>query len=170
MKAWQYSSTAGGIEKNLVLNQNVPVPSLAPYIGARDSVLLVRVLSASLNPVDYKVPELGIVSRAVTGMQATPGLDFCGRVVQSTPTVDDFAVGDLVFGHLDFQQHGTTGEYIVVPTKHCARVPEGVSIDEAATLGVAAVTAYRTWCPLSSFFTSESSDGGEVHVGANAQA
>jgi NADPH:quinone reductase-like Zn-dependent oxidoreductase len=141
MKAWQYSATAGGIEKNLVLNEAVPVPVVSSRLG--DSELLIQVLAASLNPADYKAPELGFVARAVIPTPATPGMDFCGRVVQTTSTVDDFAIGDVVFGFLGPQQHGTMGEYIVAPTKRCAHVPDGVSVDEAAAVGVAAMTAYR---------------------------
>jgi NADPH:quinone reductase-like Zn-dependent oxidoreductase len=141
MKAWQYNSTTGGIEKNLVLNDGVPLPTLSSRLG--DAELLVKVIAASINPADYKAPELGLVARAVIRTPATPGMDFCGRVVETTRTVDDFAIGDLVFGRIGPQQHGTTGEYIVAPTKACAHVPHGVSPDEAAAVGVAGLTAYR---------------------------
>ncbi|KAK4234615.1 hypothetical protein C8A03DRAFT_18520 [Achaetomium macrosporum] len=145
MKAWQYSATTGGIEKNLVLNDSAPVPTISSRLG--DSELLLKVLSAGLNPVDYKVPELGLVARAVIRTPATPGLDFCGRVVQTTRTVDEFAIGDLVFGRIDGQQHGTMAEYIVAPTKACAHLPDGVSVDEAAAVGVAGMTAYHAIAP-----------------------
>lgn len=141
MKAWQYSTTAGGIQNHLVLNDSAVLPTLSSRLG--DAELLVRVLSASINPADYKVPELGAVARVVIHTPATPGMDFCGRVVQATRTVDEFAIGDLVFGRIDAQQHGTCAEYVAVPTKACARVPEGVSVDEAAAIGVAGMTAYR---------------------------
>jgi NADPH:quinone reductase-like Zn-dependent oxidoreductase len=145
MKAWQYSSTTGGIEKNLVLNDSVPIPTVSSRRG--DAELLIQVVSASINPADYKAPELGLVARAVIRTPATPGMDFCGRVVQTTETVDDFAVGDLVFGRIDVQQHGTTAEYVVAPTKTCTPVPEGVSPDDAAAVGVAGITAYQTIAP-----------------------
>lgn len=151
MKAWQYSATAGGIEKNLALHDSVPVPAMSSRLG--DSELLVQVLAASLNPADYKAPELGFVARAVIRTPATPCMDFCGRVVQTTGTVDDFAIGDLVYGYLGPQQHGTMAEYTVAPTKACARVPDGVSVDDAAAVGVAGMTAYRKLSILSQFET-----------------
>jgi NADPH:quinone reductase-like Zn-dependent oxidoreductase len=146
MRAWQYSGVTGGLEKNLVLADAVPLPTVSSRLG--DGELLVQVLSAGLNPADYKVPELGLVARTVIRLPATPGMDFCGRVAQATRTVDDFAIGDLVFGRLDPQQHGATGEYIVAPTKACAHVPQGVAVDEAAAIGVAGMTAYRTFLSL----------------------
>ncbi|GAB1318554.1 Reticulon-4-interacting protein 1, mitochondrial [Madurella fahalii] len=145
MKAWQYSTAAGGIENNLVLNDSVALPTLSSRLG--DAELLVRVLSASINPADYKLPELGPIARVAIRTPATPGADFCGRVVQATRTVNGFAIGDLVFGRIDPQQHGTCAEYIVVPTKACTHVPEGVSVDEAAAIGVAGITAYHTISP-----------------------
>ncbi|KAK4149916.1 hypothetical protein C8A00DRAFT_18473 [Chaetomidium leptoderma] len=145
MKAWQYSATTGGIEKNIVLNDAVPLPTVSSRLG--DAELLIRVLAASLNPADYKGPELGFIARAVIRTPATPGMDFCGRVVQATRTVDDFGIGDLVFGRIDAQQHGTMAEYIVAPTKACAPVPEGLSVDDAAALGVAGMTAYHGIAP-----------------------
>ncbi|AEO67253.1 d7561735-1ef8-4a7b-b4e3-6cfbdf27a518 [Thermothielavioides terrestris] len=145
MRAWQYTTTAGGIEKNLVLKESVPIPTTSSRLG--DNELLIQVLSASLNPVDYKLPELGVAARAVIRTPATPGGDFCGRVVQTTRTVDSFAIGDLVCGRINPQQHGTLAEYIVAPTKACAHVPQGVDVDEAAALGVAGITAYQTIVP-----------------------
>ncbi|KAK4118848.1 GroES-like protein [Parathielavia appendiculata] len=142
MRAWQYSSATGGIERNLALHDSVPLPRL---LG--DSELLIKVVAASINPADYKVPELGIIARAVIRTPATPGMDFCGRVVQTARTVDEFAIGDLVFGRLDPQQHGTLGEYIVAPTKACAHVPDGVTPDEAAAVGVAGITEYQCIAP-----------------------
>lgn len=141
MRAWQYSATAGGIEKNLVLNDSIPLP--ASFSGLGDADLLVKVLSAGLNPVDYKAPELGIAARAVIRTPATPGTDFCGRVVQAGRTVDGFAIGDVVFGRIQPQQHGTMAEYIVAPTAACVHVPQGVGVDEAAAAGVAGLTSYR---------------------------
>lgn len=145
MRAWQYSKTAGGIEKNLALNDSVPLPTLSSRRG--DAELLIQVLSAALNPADHKVPEMGLAARAVIRTPATPCMDFCGRVVQTTGTVDDFAIGDLVFGRLDPQQHGAMAQYLVAPTKACARVPDGVSPDEAAAMPLAAMTAFCASSP-----------------------
>ncbi|KAL2267869.1 hypothetical protein VTJ83DRAFT_5146 [Remersonia thermophila] len=145
MKAWEYSTAAGGLEKNLVLNPSAPVPTLSPKLG--DSELLVRVLAASLNPADHKVAELGVLSKLAVRHPATPGMDFCGRVVQTTSTVDNFAIGDLVFGNLGVTQHGTLAEYIVVPTKACAHVPDGVSVEDAAATPVAGLTEYEAISP-----------------------
>ena len=143
MRAWRYSTTVGDIEGKLELHDDVPLPALSPSPSS-SSELLVEVLSAGLNPVDYKVAELGLVGRAAVRTPATPGCDFCGRVVQTASSSgSDFAIGDLVFGRVSPQQYGSCGEYLVAPAKSCARVPDGVAVDEAAAVPVAGLTAYR---------------------------
>lgn len=147
MRAWRYSTTVGDIEGKLELHDDVPLPALSPSPSS-SSELLVEVLSAGLNPVDYKVAELGLVGRAAVRTPATPGCDFCGRVVQTASSSgSDFAIGDLVFGRVSPQQYGSCGEYLVAPAKSCARVPDGVAVDEAAAVPVAGLTAYQAIVP-----------------------
>ncbi|CCC12667.1 unnamed protein product [Sordaria macrospora k-hell] len=146
MRAWQYSQTTGGLEQNLVLKDDVHVPTLSPRVG--DNELLIEVLSASINPSDYKVAELPLnLGRAVVRTPATPAWDFCGRVVKTTNTVDNFRVGEIVFGRQPPTQQGACGQYIVASAKACASLPSGVDVDEAASIPCAGLTAYQTIAP-----------------------
>ena len=151
MKAWQYSQVAGGLEKNLKLNNNAALPPKANSLGP-DQVL-VRVLSSALNPVDYKFPQVPIVGGLIVKRPAFPGLDYAGRVVASGPnsrkiSSEDLKPGQLVFGKLDGPtQFGTLAEYTVVPRSGCVPLPEGVKPDDAAAAGSAALTAYQTLVP-----------------------
>src|ERR1700744_1212146 len=99
MRAWQFSSTRGGLEKNLGLNSLAPVPPHDARSLGKDGVL-VKVLAASLNPVDHKIAEIPIVGRFAVGMPASPGLDFAGRVAAAGDH-SGVKVGQLVFGRLD---------------------------------------------------------------------
>lgn len=144
MKAWQYTDTSGGLEKHLELNE-IPRPPepLAEF------EILVEVTSASINPADYKVPELGLISRSVISRPATPGMDFSGRVASLGAKVDSFRVGEAVFGRLAPKQRGSLGQFVVVDTKGevCVPLPDGVDADAAAAVGTAGVTAYETIAP-----------------------
>jgi NADPH:quinone reductase-like Zn-dependent oxidoreductase len=141
MKAWLYSSTTNGLEKNLTLNASTRAP---PTISG-DNVLI-QVLSASLNPADFKVPEMGLLARKlVIGTPASPGMDFCGRVVIAGPGASAFSPGQLVYGCLSKPaQFGSLGEYLVASASLLAPVPEGVEIDHAASIGIAGQTAYQS--------------------------
>lgn len=66
MRAWQYTSTKGGIVPNLNLN-DIPVPTPKPKQH------LVQVLTSALNPVDYKPAEIAVFSRLMIPKPATPG-------------------------------------------------------------------------------------------------
>lgn len=140
MKAWLYSSTSGGLEKNLHLDTTARAPP-AP----QGSQVLIRVLSASINPADYKVPELGLPARLYIGSPASPGMDFCGRVVTTGPLARHFREGTLVFGSAAHPiRFGSLAEYTLLPADQIAVVPEGVDVDSAAGVGIAGQTAFQS--------------------------
>ncbi|KAK3399810.1 hypothetical protein B0T20DRAFT_169540 [Sordaria brevicollis] len=165
MRAWQYAQTAGGLEHNLVLKDDVHVPLLSPRQG--DNELLIEVLSAAINPSDYKVAELPLnLGRALVRLPATPAWDFCGRVVKATNTVDNFRVGEIVFGRLPPGQQGACGQYIVASTTACASLPNGVHVDEAASIPCAGLTAYQTIAPYVKAGDKVFLNGGSGGVGS----
>ncbi|KAK7414962.1 hypothetical protein QQX98_006287 [Neonectria punicea] len=144
MKAWQYSTVQGKLEDAISLN-DVAMPSASSL--AKDQ-LLVQVISASLNPVDYKIPESGLIGRLMISRPATPGLDFCGRVVAKHPSSTAFKEGQLIFGGFASSSSlGTLSQYMVISEKCCASLPAGVDPDDAAAVGTAATTAYQSLMP-----------------------
>ena len=151
MKAWQFSQTAGGLEKNLKLNNAAPLPPKAKSLAADQ--ILVQVFSATLNQIDYKFAEIPVLGNLVIKKPSSPGLDYAGRVVAAGPnskkvSSEDWKPGQLVFGKLDAPtQYGTIAEYTIVPRAGCVPLPEGLSLDEAACIGTAALTAYQCIVP-----------------------
>ncbi len=87
VRAWQYSSVKGGLDKNLKLN-TIPTPK------PKNNQHLVQIIAVALNPVDYKPAEL---INKFYPHAATPGLDFVGRVAKPASGTA-FKIGDLVFG------------------------------------------------------------------------
>lgn len=148
MKAWQYSNLDGKLEDALQLNNAVPIPDRNSLTKGQ---LLVQVISASLNPVDYKYPETAIIGRLTIPRPATPGIDFCGRVIAKHTSNAAFEEGQLVFGGFPGSviHKGTLAEYVVIPGGCCAALPEGVDPDDAAAVGTAATTAYQSLMPES---------------------
>lgn len=78
MQAWMFTSASPTIEENLTLNSTAPLPDGSAALKAGQ--VLVKVLVASLNPVDYKFPEIPFFSRLISGSPSIPGMDFAGRV------------------------------------------------------------------------------------------
>ncbi|SCO92608.1 related to zinc alcohol dehydrogenase [Fusarium oxysporum] len=145
MKTWQYSTVTGTLEESLSFVEDAPMPDAS---NLRPDQLIIQVISAALNPVDYKLPESGLVGRIMIPRPATPGLDFCGRIYATHANNTTFKKGELVFGGLAGGfRFGTLGEYSVVSTAECARLPPGVQPDHAAAVGTAATTAYQSLPP-----------------------
>ncbi|EXJ89501.1 hypothetical protein A1O3_02568 [Capronia epimyces CBS 606.96] len=145
MRAWQYTQTHGGLERNLTLNTAAALPPHDAKTLGQDRVL-VQILATSLNPVDYKFAELPVVGRLMIKKPASPGLDFAGRV--AAPGGGELATSTLVFGRLDAPgQFGTLAEYTVARKQALAVLPEGVSAQDAACVGTAGLTAYQCIIP-----------------------
>lgn len=143
MEAWQFDTARGGLEKNLARPAaGVPKPHIT------DDQVLVEVHSAALNPADYKVPELGLVSRALVPSPSIPGMDFCGQVCEVGRKVTSYREGEMVFGlRSEPLGHGSLGQYIAVSEEMIAAVPKGADVDDMAGVGVAGLTAYQSIVP-----------------------
>ncbi|KAL6407188.1 uncharacterized protein AUP68_10015 [Ilyonectria robusta] len=144
MKAWQYSTMNGKLEDCISL-KDIPKPTQSSLSTGQ---ILVQIISASLNPVDYKLPESGMLGRMMISRPATPGLDFCGRVIAKHPSSSAFEEGQLVFGGFASSKGpGTLSQYTVIPEAFCAALPAGIDPDDASAVGTAATTAYQSLMP-----------------------
>ncbi|GAA1771033.1 NADP-dependent oxidoreductase [Nonomuraea sp. AD125B] len=122
----------GGPEVEAFAEVERPVP------GAGQ--VLVAVRAAGVNPVDWK-------RRTGYRPPGAPAADFpavfggevSGVVEQVGDGVEEFAVGDAVFGN---PVSGGYAEYALLPAGLTARKPDGLSFADAATLPIAAATAY----------------------------
>jgi len=139
MKAWQFATAAGGIENNLF----VPATG-APKPTISDDQILVEVYSVALNPADYKTAETWLFAKTVVPSPKIPGTDFCGRVAATGNKVDSFQIGEMVFGACDALYSGSLGQYVAVSRNMLASMPEGLNVDDAASIGVAGLTAYKS--------------------------
>jgi len=145
MKAWQFSATKGGLEKHFTFNPSASAP---PSSKLSPEQVLIEVISMSLNPVDYKIPELPLVGRLLIPRPASPGIDFCGRVLSTGSAASSLFPNQTVFGRLDAPtRFGTMGEYIIAPLAGTAPLPPGIDPDHAAAIGTAALTAYQCIIP-----------------------
>ena len=109
----------------------------------------VEVISMSLNPVDYKMAEFPLVGRLLMGKPASPGIDYCGRVVSAGgATTSVLQPGQVVFGRLDAPtKFGTLGQFIIAPRPGAVPLPSGIDPDHAAAIGTAGSTAYQCIVP-----------------------
>lgn len=144
MKAWQFTAP-GPIINTLRLATDVPRPDAA---SLQPGQVLVRVVSAGINPVDYKLPELGLAARAVLGFPKTPGVDLSGTVVAIGEGVEGVKAGDHVLGWVKpFGKTGALAEYAVLDKEGWVRLGDGADMDEAAGAPTTALTALQSIQP-----------------------
>ncbi|MEE4025276.1 NADP-dependent oxidoreductase [Gordonia sp. PKS22-38] len=122
----------------------LPTPKVGP-----DSVL-VRVRASSVNPVDWKVREGYLDQVMDTVFPAVPGWDVAGVVEQVGLDTPEFHVGDEVFGYVRKDlvggavAGGTFAELVAAPVRTLAHKPAAWSLEEAAAVPLAGLTAYQT--------------------------
>lgn len=123
----------GGPETEALVEIDRPVPG--------PGQILVTVRVAGVNPVDWKL-RTGYRRPGDTGERPFPavlGSEVSGVVAAVGEGVEGFAAGDEVFGN---PVAGGYAEYTLLPAALAAHKPAGLSFTDAATLPVAAATAY----------------------------
>jgi NADPH:quinone reductase len=103
----------------------------------------VKIEVSGVNPTDWK-SRSGATGRPVSGFQI-PHHDGAGVIDAVGTGVDSGRVGQRVWTWLAAygQPWGTAAEWCVVPEDQAAPIPDGVSAELAASLGVPAMTAHR---------------------------
>jgi NADPH:quinone reductase-like Zn-dependent oxidoreductase len=115
----------------------IPVPDIAP-----DEVL-VRVVAASINPVDWKVRAGYLAQMIPHQMPLTLGWDVSGVVAAVGSQATQWQVGDAVYSRPDLARNGTYAEFVAIRAHECARKPRTISHVEAASLPLAGITAWE---------------------------
>ncbi len=122
----------GGPETQRFADLPKPVPG--------SGELLVRVRAAGVNPADWKIRAGYMSAMRELEFPAVLGVEVAGLVEQVGEGMEDFSAGDEVFGQ-PVTHSGGYAEYALL-TEPAAKKPAGVSFVDAATLAVAAATAY----------------------------
>lgn len=112
------------------------IPQPVPQEGE----VLVRVYSAGVNPMDWKIRAGYLKDYMPTTFPYVPGADLAGVVEKVGPGVTTFQPGQEVFGR---GSQGTYTEFAIAPAKMLALKPKTMSFDQAATIPVGATTAWQ---------------------------
>ena len=114
-----------------------------PKVGPHE--VLVRVRSASVNPVDWKIMAGYLDTLMNIRFPAIPGWDVAGVVERVGLDVPEFAAGDevIAYARKDWLEQGTFAEFVTVPVRALARKPAALDWDQAAGLPLTGLTAYQ---------------------------
>jgi NADPH:quinone reductase-like Zn-dependent oxidoreductase len=135
--------------------------ALVPQLEADD--LLIRVVAAAINPLDWKVREGHLQAMISHTMPLTLGWDVSGVVESIGRSVTTFRPGDAVYSRPDVARNGSYAEYVAVRESEAAMKPRTISHVEAASLPLAGITA---WQCLFTVGKLESQQRVLIHAGA----
>lgn len=134
MKAVRY--TAYGDPAPLSVDE-IPPPS--PGRGE----LLLRMLGSSVNPIDWKLASGAMKYLLRYPLPAVPGYDMVGEVLALGAETTGFEVGQRVVARVASNPGGACAEQAVVGSDVTVQLPDGLSVDDAAALPLAGMTALQ---------------------------
>lgn len=134
MKAFQikkYDKEAG-----LILAE-VPKPSI------KDDEVFVEIHASGLNLLDSKIKSGEFKMILAYQFPLTLGHDAAGVITQVGKNVKHLKVGDQVYARVADFSIGTFAEYIAINEKDVALKPKNISMEEAASIPLVALTAWQ---------------------------
>ena len=136
MKAAWYESQ--GAARDVLVVGEMPDPSPEP------GEVRIRLSASGINPGDLKKRE-DAFRVGMSYPRVIPHSDGAGIIDQVGEGVDKARIGQRVwcFGAQSYRPFGTAAQYTVVPTQHAVLLPETVTLEAGACLGIPALTAHR---------------------------
>jgi len=134
MKAFaltRYSKSGG------VAEVDVAIPQL------RDHDVLVQICAASINPLDLKIRNGELKYLLPYKLPLILGNDLAGIVAQTGPSVQRFKPGDEIYAKPSQDRTGTFAEYIALNESDVALKPARLTMEEASSLPLVALTAWQ---------------------------
>lgn len=156
MQAVQINSFGG---RNVLELNDIDIPSPA------SNEVLIKVKSAGVNPVDWKIREGYLQEMLNHTLPLTLGWDVSGEVVAVGDQVHHLKVGDAVYSRPDISKNGSYAEYMTVVADEVAIKPDALSWQEAAGVPLAALTAWQSLYDLAKLKAGERV---LVHAGSGA--
>jgi len=134
MKAVRIHSYGGS---EVLKYEDTPRPDIT------DDEILVQVHAVGVNPVDWKIRE-GYMQQGLNHkMPLILGWDVSGVVAKVGSNVNNFQTEDDVYAYTSLRRNGAYAEYIAIPAHEVAHQPKSLDYIAAASVPVAALTAYQ---------------------------
>lgn len=115
-----------------------------PRPDAGEGEVLIKVRTASVNPIDWKVRAGMVQQRIPVTLPLVVGRDVAGVVEAVGAGVSAFKAGDEVMGQTAMGKHGSFAEFTVAPVKDLVKKPAALSFSIAAALPIAGAAAWHS--------------------------
>ena len=110
-------------------------------MGAND--VLVKIHAAGVNPLDSKIRDGEFKLLLPYPLPLILGHDMAGTIVETGASVKRFKVGDEVYARPADHRIGTFAEFIAVNVHDVAIKPKNLTMEEAASIPLVALTAWQ---------------------------
>lgn len=130
-----------------------------------DSEVLVEIAYAGVNPVDWKICKGMFKDHLPYQLPIVLGWDASGTISAVGAQVKNLKVGDKVFAYFrkPTVQWGTYCQFACYPAEHVVRIPPNITLAQAATIPLSALTA---WQALFDFAGLQKGESVLIHAGA----
>lgn len=134
MKAFQFEKYGKDSELKLA---EIDTPQLG------DADVMVEVRAAGVNVIDVKLMHGDFKAVLPQKLPLVLGADLAGVVTATGKNVTKFKAGDEVYASPDQKRIGTFAEYIAVNEHDIAKKPKNLTMEEAASVPLVALTAWQ---------------------------
>jgi NADPH:quinone reductase-like Zn-dependent oxidoreductase len=131
------------MQVNNAKQQPILIAAEIPEPQPGDDEVLIRVHAAGVTPTEVLWYPTTHTKEGTERKRAVPGHEFSGVIAASGKNVQGFSVGDDVYGMNDWFADGATAEFCITLPQNIARKPVNLSHEEAATVPIAALTAWQ---------------------------
>jgi NADPH:quinone reductase len=133
MRALLYTQTGSAADVLGIVEKPVPKPG--------HGEVLIKVAASGVNPHDTK-KRSGWLGRVVPECGVVPHSDGAGTIAEVGAGVAAERIGERVFVFGAGEHGGTAADYVCVPALHAVPLPDAVSFEEGASLGIPCFTAF----------------------------
>lgn len=110
----------------------------------KKSEVLVKIAASGINPLDIKIKR-GEAAHAQTKLPAVLGIDMVGTITAIGDDVEDFSIGDEVYGMTGgiAGVQGSLAEYVAADVALLAKKPSNLNVHNSAAVPLIFITAWE---------------------------
>ena len=114
-----------------------------PRPEPKEDEVLIRVIAASVNPVDAAIRQ-GYLARIIGDkLPLIPGMDAAGVVEKTGAKMSKFEAGDPVYAFFTLASEGGYAEFVLAKENEVAPKPKALPYEQAAAVPAAGSTAWK---------------------------
>jgi NADPH:quinone reductase-like Zn-dependent oxidoreductase len=117
----------------------------APRPEPKDDEVLIRVIAASVNPVDVAIRSGKYAENFHTTLPLIPGIDAAGVVEKAGKKISTLKAGDPVYAFFNLREEGGYAEFALAKENEVARKPSAITYEQASAVPAAVRPHGRPW-------------------------